>query len=296
MDRMNAEWGRFMASRADRLRHGREPEKVAEEIAEDLFTEVLDWEKGDLLYQEQYADIVLSRNLVKFLVVEVKRPGAPYPRRQSLVQAVGQARRYADAQKVSRIAATDGCILYAADIEAGGITDRVFLDLAAPVAPPGLWWLSVHGIYRPCQSPEIASLVDKKKEDSMPLPRNGGLLHPRYQLPVACFAYVGDANDPATWKLPYLTHEGCTDLRRLPKAIQALVSNYRGAKVTGIPESAIRAVLLRLARAAAAEGRLPPHALGASPVYVELAHVLDQLGLTAELAQPRPGAGDIDTR
>ncbi len=55
-----------------------------------------------------------------------------------------------------------------------------------------------------------------------------------------------------------------------------------------IHERGISEVFLRLVRAAAAEGRLPPHALAASPVYVEFARVLDQLGLTAELAQPSP--------
>ena len=83
----------------DRLRHGAESEKVAEAIVEDLFTDVLDWDKGDLMYQVGYADIVLSHNLAKYLVVEVKRPGALWPGRRALDAAVAQARRYADEQR-----------------------------------------------------------------------------------------------------------------------------------------------------------------------------------------------------
>ena len=68
-----------MAAREDRLRHGGETEKVAETILEDLLTGVLDWSKGDLTYQIGFADIVLSHNIQKYLVVEVKRPGCTGP-------------------------------------------------------------------------------------------------------------------------------------------------------------------------------------------------------------------------
>jgi hypothetical protein len=46
-------------------------EKIAEPILEDLFTQVLDWDKGDLDYQVEHADIVLTQNLVKYLVVKL---------------------------------------------------------------------------------------------------------------------------------------------------------------------------------------------------------------------------------
>jgi len=42
-------------------RHGNASEKVAENIIEDLFTEVLDWDIADLNHQGEYADIVLTR-------------------------------------------------------------------------------------------------------------------------------------------------------------------------------------------------------------------------------------------
>jgi hypothetical protein len=153
--RIEAAWPAFRATHADCLRHGGESEKVAEAIVEDLFTEALDWDKGDLMYQVGYADIVVSRNLLKYLVVEVKRPGTLWPGRRALDAAVAQARRYADEQKIRTVAATDGRFLYAADIAAGGLTDRVLVDLAALSPPRSLWWLSVHGVYRPCEAPAI---------------------------------------------------------------------------------------------------------------------------------------------
>ncbi|MGH6818263.1 MAG: hypothetical protein ACREC1_05765 [Methylovirgula sp.] len=127
-ERIAKAWPNFQSFYADRLRHGGEAEKVAEAIVEDLLTQVLDWDKGDLMYQLDYADIVLSRNLAKYLVIEVKRPGVLLPGRKALTDAVAQARRYADAQKVRCVAATDGRFLYAADLAGGGLSDRVFVD------------------------------------------------------------------------------------------------------------------------------------------------------------------------
>jgi hypothetical protein len=94
-----------------------------------------------------------------------------------------------------------------------------------------------------------------------------------------------DANDPSTWKLPHIHADGTIDEKRLPKAIQALLSNYRGAQVGGIPQQALPDVLVKLARVAAAAGRLPPRAVSAAPVYQELALVLEQRGLSREVGE-----------
>jgi hypothetical protein len=51
VERILATWPDFRATCADRLRHGNEAEKVAEGIIESLFTQVLDWTPGDLMYQ-----------------------------------------------------------------------------------------------------------------------------------------------------------------------------------------------------------------------------------------------------
>jgi hypothetical protein len=109
-----------------------------------------------------------------------------------------------------------------------------------------------------------------------------GLLHPKYHLPAQCFAYIGDYSKPHTWKRPYLLAGGAVDAKRLPKAVQAILSNYRGAKVSGIPEGAIPAVLTRLARAARQAGHMPPQGCNPALVYRQLAEALEQLGMTAD--------------
>lgn len=281
VERIEAAWRGFVTAREDRLRHGGESEKVAEAILEDLFTGVLDWSKGDLAYQIGFADIVLSRNLEKYLVIEVKRPGLLAPGRRTLYAALEQARRYADEQHVSRIAASDGRYLYAADIKGGGLDDRVLVDLALGTPPLALWWLSMHGIYRTCEdfSHSLPVLETEPDSVSSESPLIAPLLHAKYQLPARCFAYVGNANHPSTWKLPYLFADGRADGKRLPKAIQALLSNYRGVKVGGIPEQALPDVFRRLGRIADAEGKLPPRAVNPALVYQDLAVELEQLGI-----------------
>ena len=283
LDRIKSGWPKFRDMHRDRLRHGGETEKVAEGILEDLFTTVLDWSRGDLAYQIGYADIVLSHNLAKYLVVEVKRPGSLVRSRHALDLALEQARRYADEQKITRIAVSDGYILYAADTQHGNLKDRLLADLTAEQAQTGLWWLSVHGIYRECENVERGWHLSE--QESVPASDTDSLgdalLHHKYKLPARCFAYVSDANDTHTWKLPYLLANGRVDGKRLPKAIQALLSNYRGAKVGGLPEAAVPGILKRLASAAAAEGHLPPKNPHPAPAYKSLLEVLEQLGISA---------------
>lgn len=104
-------------------------------------------------------------------------------------------------------------------------------------------------------------------------------------MPAFCFAYGGDASDWRTWKLPFRLADGSVDAKRLPKAIQAIPSNYRGAKVSGIPECAVAGVLVRLARAALAAGRLGTGVAEPAPVYRHLEEVLEQLGQAAQLSR-----------
>jgi hypothetical protein len=111
-------------------------------------------------------------------------------------------------------------------------------------------------------------------------------------LPASCFAYVGDPNDFRTWKLPYRLADGSVDTKRLPKAIAAILSNYRGAKVSGIPEAAVGDVLVRLAGAAASVGRMPAQGTTAALVYRHLAEVLEQMGRDGEIAlESKPPEG-----
>src|SRR5579885_2835625 len=282
IQRIQAHWPAFLQKRSQRLaqqeRHRVASEKVAENIAEDLLTEVLDWEIADLNNQVEYADLVLTKAGIKYLLVETKRPGALAWNQRAVEKALAQAMRYAVEQKIKCLAISDGTLLYAANFQHGGLEDRVLVSLANPVAPLDLWWLSVHGIYRPCTlattvqqrllpqeaTPDVADEIEEQ------------FLHPKYQLPVSCFAYVGHPAHPDTWKLPYLLRDGSIDEKRLPKAIQAILSNYRGAKVSSIPEQDIPAVLARLASGAERLGKMPHQQPDTADVYRQLAEVLEQ--------------------
>lgn len=277
-------WPGFLAKREERLaqqrRYGTASEKVAENILEDLFTGVLDWSPADLNNQVDYADIVLTRLGIKHLIVEVKRPGSLAWNQRSVDAALDQAHRYADQQKVHSIAVSDGVMLYARDHIPGGHRDRVFVRLDQTEPPLDLWWLSVDGIYRERDwaSTSLLLLPPSPETDSESTSDPGEpLLHPKYHLPARCFAYLGSAADVHTWHLPYLLADGNPDLARLPKAIQSILSNYRGAHVTSIPETAIPEVLVTLGRAARLAGKLPAEGPGAANAYVQLHEALTQL-------------------
>lgn len=96
---------------------------------------------------------------------------------------------------------------------------------------------------------------------------------PKYHLPAASFAYVGDPANPATWKLPYRHADGSIDRRRLPLAIEAMVGTYRGRQAK-IPAAARHKVLENLGTAADELGRMPPKAAHPKPLYRKLAAAL----------------------
>jgi hypothetical protein len=291
VEQIHSAWPSFIAKRAARLeqqvRHGNASEKVAENILEDLFTGVLDWALGDLNNQLNYADLVLSSLGIKRLLIEVKRPGALAWNRRAVEAALDQASRYASEQKVNRIVVSDGYMLYAADIEHGGLSDRIFVSLENVSPPEELWWLSVQGIYRPCELGETTKhqlLPEELTQETVAeSTQEQGIIHPKYGVPARCFAYVGDASNTATWKLPYRILDGSPDVKRLPKAIQSILTNYRGARVSTVPEGAIPDVLVRLAQAAMSLGKMPSQTGKPANVYVELAKALRQLGRLEEV-------------
>ena len=262
-------------------------EKVAEDIVGDLFTQVLDWSLADFNHQVGYADILLSRNYYKYLLIETKHPGSLAWNRKAVEKALGQARGYADKQNVNRIAVSDGGMLYAADLENGQMKDRVFVSLDVTEPPESLWWLSLHGIYASRNDTEDASIrllpEMETEEPGHRAPAVDALLHPKYKAPAYCFAYVKDASDPKTWKLPYRLANGELDMSRLPKAIQAVLTNYRGVKVSTIPGHAIPDVLVTLGRAARSAGKMPGQTGDAAPVYVGLEQALRQFGRLGEV-------------
>lgn len=286
VEQARGRWPGFIARRRERLaqwqRHQRVAEKVAESILEDLFTGVLDWTLAELNHQLDYADMVISQLGVKRLLIEVKRPGALAWNRRAVDEALQQARRYADEQRVGAVAISDGLMLYAADLAGGGLRDRLYVSLQEPAFPVSLWWISRDGIYRPpvdAQAPPAE--IEREPSGDGPAAgaeADGVLLHRKYGLPVTCFAYAGDASKTSTWKLPYLHRDGSVDEKRMPKAIQCLLTNFRGARVGGIPESAVPDTLVRLAQAAARLGKMPDQNPETADVYRQLADALRQLG------------------
>lgn len=285
-ERIQAEWGGFRAKREERLvqerRYGEAREPVAEGILEDLFTHVLDWPLSNFNRQVQRADIVLTDLGIKKLVVEAKHPGALRWSRGAVDRALDQAERYAREQKVQVIAVSDGQMLYAANVVDGGRQDRIYVALDADEPQEDLWWLSMQGIWREAPYKGMSLLPPEPRispaegsEDGLLLGADP-LFHPKYHLPAHCFAYVRDAAKTSTWKLPYLLADGSIDSKRLPKAVQCILSNYRGAKVQGIPEEAIPIVLRKLAEAAELAGHLPPRSQNPTDVYRLLQEALEQ--------------------
>lgn len=292
VERVRWAWAEFLCKRSERLTPhpllGDHSEKVTENILEDLFTAALDWPLSGFNPQVERADIVLSNLGVRWLIVEAKRPGSLAWHRRAVDQALDQAMGYAEQQGVRCVAVSDGIMLYAADISNGGKRDRAFISLADAEPPLDLWWLSVQGIYRPRPFapgaairllPEEPVVIEPVGSPSQDAPE---ILHPKYRLPAHCFAYVTDYSKPGTWKLPYLCADGTIDAKRLPKAIQCILTNYRGGRVGGIPEAAIPGILERLARAALMAGHLPPIVTNPAPVYLQLAEALKQFGIAAK--------------
>lgn len=289
-ERIHANWPAFLERRASRLQAhpliGEPTEEITIAILEDLFTNVLDWPLGEVNHEVGHADIVLTDHGIRWLIVEAKRPRWLARNGKALEAARRQATGYALDQKVHRIAVSDAVVLYAADLDAAGPADRLFVSLDDPEPPDALWWLAIQGIWRDCPaSPllEPAGLAaDSPGGAELAADGPSLRLHPKYQRPAFCFAYVGDPGDTASWKLPYRLADGSVDRRRLPKAIGAILSNYRGEKVGGIPEQAIPGVLKRLGRAAVECGRLTPEATPSSDVYRQLRQALEQLGVSLE--------------
>lgn len=112
-------------------------------------------------------------------------------------------------------------------------------------------------------------------------------LHPAYKLPARCFAYVGNESDAKTWKLPYRLADGAPDVKRLPAAVQALLTGYRGRKVSGIPEDRVPEVLSNLGRAAAQAGKMPFQDPKAAAVYRQLQTALEKSGRLEEIKAAR---------
>lgn len=273
VERIHERWPAFLEARESHLRShgvGRTPsEKVAENILCDLFATVLDWTRDQVRLQENRADLMLTRLGVKYIVLEAKRPGS-LDGSGSVARALRQAAGYAAEQHIDKIAVSDGCLLEAHDVTATGLRPRLRVHLSDTTPPDDLWWLSTRGIYRTPDVPEAVRIPPQRLSDD-------DLLHPKYGLPARCFAYVGDPRRTTTWKLPYLLMDGQVDERRLPKAIGAVLRDYRGEHVR-LPEEHIHDVLIRLGRAATRQGRMPHQDPTPAAVYEALRDALVQSG------------------
>ena len=265
IERIRASWPAFLRVRASRLDEARRAGRPRRWPITPWKTSSRKCWTGHWLtstIRSRERDILLTKHGTKYLLIKTKRPGALALHRRAVEGALDRARRYAPDERVRCIAVSDGTMLYAADMVSGGLKGRVFVSLAQDEPPLDLWWLSVHGLHRARSDTEGAELrilpgspIEKEGEEQGS--GEAGLLHPKYGLPARCFAYVGRAGRPATWKLPYRLAGGNVDENRLPKAIWAILSNYGGAKVSGIPEEDIPMLSLRLARAEASIERMP---------------------------------------
>ena len=183
---VTSRWPDFLKLRqemfAQQARFDKAPEKVAENIVGSLFTSVLDWTGQDLNWQLGRADLVVTRNFVKYLVVETKSPGS-LKSKKSLDAALEQAWGYASQQHVKQVAVCDGLLFYGADIEGGGLIPRVYFDLTQTPAPhDSLWWISLDGIYRPCESrPDVSVYSGQASEGAgkNSSAADASILHPK---------------------------------------------------------------------------------------------------------------------
>lgn len=281
IEQLRERWPEFLQRRTVHLRShavGRSPsERIAENILFDLFTRVLDWAPDQVRWQENRIDLLLTRLGVKHLVVEAKRPGS-LDGPASITRALEQARRYAEQHNVRTVAVSDAGLLDVRDLADNRFHPRVRVHLSDTSPPDALWWVSTRGIYRtpPAVPIEKIDLSSAAGED---------LLHPKYRLPACCFAFIGDPTRTSTWKLPYLRSDGSPDERRLPKAIQAVLRDYRGEQVR-LPEQQVPAVLVRLATAAILLGRMPHQDATPAEVYSALADALVQFGRNDALGTP----------
>ena len=291
---LDQRWEAFQSKRQTRLiqenRFGSAAEKVAEDILQDFFTTVLDWPLSSINNQIGYADIVLTNQGLKRLIVEVKRPGSLSWDKRSLVEALEQARRYAEQQRVTSIAVSDGILFYAVDIKNGGLIDRATLYLDSSTASKTLYWMSLDGIYRPIEKfDDEQQIIGKRITVAISESNNTNIdtkiIHPKYKVPASCFAYVGNPLKTSTWKLPCWLIDGGTDEKRLPGAIRVVLTNYRGAHNKSIPEEAIPDVLVRLGKAAWHAGKMPGQTNKPIESYQVLHDALYQLGRLEEIKE-----------
>jgi len=212
---------------------------------------------------------------IRRLLIETKRPGALSAPR-AVEAAYLQAQGYAETLRLGMAAVSHGAHLLAADLAPGGRRTRGEADVSLEEVDQNLSWLSPDGcLSEPVPFPHPAACAPAPGQEPGESYDALGLLHPKYQLRVTCFAYVGSVTHPSTWYFPYLDAKGEIDHSQLPKAIQAVLTDYRGAHVSSITEEAVP-LGSPAARRGAPAGRMPPECLEPAAVYLQLAQALLQ--------------------
>ena len=145
--RIETTWPMFAARRRQRLGQGlfaAPVEKVAENIVEDLLTTVLDWSLEDVNLQIGRADIVLSDNGYKRLVLEVKRPGTLIWHRQAIAGSPrpSPALRKRPERERGRGQRRDHAVR-SRHCRRRTVSDRALAALDTNTPPRDLWWVSV---------------------------------------------------------------------------------------------------------------------------------------------------------
>jgi hypothetical protein len=120
-------WGPFQEARRRHLAGVSAELAPAEKVAENILCEL--FHRGAGLDDRAGTPAGAAgrphaqRNGLKFLIVEVKRPGS-FDGRGSILRALTQARGYAVELKVDRVAVSDGCVFEAYDLAPDGLRPR----------------------------------------------------------------------------------------------------------------------------------------------------------------------------
>ncbi len=213
-------------------------------------------------------------------VLAISSPGGIPGRQTGRCPAMQAAVQRARGLGIGHAGVCDGGLLYLEDDDGGPRRARLRVWLGQTSAPGELWWATPTGMMQPVTPmqaalffPPVGPAAGSAQADgsgSVGLAADAQL-HPRLQLPAACFAFVGDPMRPATWKLPYRRADGRADLRRLIAAAHHAAASLATPIRGGVPYGELPVVIHRLADAARELGQLPPANCHPSGVFQRLA-------------------------
>lgn len=226
-------------------------EKDIEIIFHSLAEGPLGYEIEQLSTQREYADYALVDRGLKLAIVEIKsfRAFASKQEQSQLESALIQAARYAHRHRTPHLMAFDGVILTLAELE--GVQDvikvHIQVNIEADEPPGNLFYFTHYGLF--CHPTEELLTLPYDADEDAELKKT----HHGVKLHYSCFAHVGDIRDKGTWRAPYRNPDGSVDVKRLPHAVNYLLSpsGHRGKQASRqrIPEAATPLVALRLAKA-----------------------------------------------